>query len=162
MLRVRNRQRLRRREAGELAATLASQFGCTVLDPDEPIDVAEADGHRLVLTGGRPVAILVGDRPVLTVRGAIACKPTKRYVTVDMGAVRFVYNGADVMAPGIVDADPGIAAGDLVWVRDERNLQALAVGEALMAGAEMRVAESGKSVKTIHHVGDEVWALERA
>ena len=159
-MRIRNRQRLRRKEAGDLAATLATQFGCAVFDPDLPIDIAEADGYRVVLVDGKAVALLHGERPVLTVRGAIAYQPTKRFVTVDMGAVKYVYNGADVMAPGILAADPGIAPGDLVWVRDERNLRPLAVGEALMTGAEMNVAEKGKSVKTVHHVGDDLWKLE--
>jgi PUA domain protein len=77
-----------------------------------------------------------------------------------MGAVKFVYNGADVMAPGIVEADPAIAIGDFVWVRDERNRQPLAVGEALMSGPEMAAAERGKSVKSLHHVGDDVWKLD--
>jgi len=81
---------------------------------------------------------------------------------VDMGAVKFVYNGADVMAPGIVKADASIAIGDFVWVRDERNLRPLAVGEALMSGAEMGASEKGKSVRSIHHVGDDLWRMDEA
>jgi len=95
--------------------------------------------------------------PVLSVRGLLKWPATKRWVTVDMGAVPYVYNGADVMAPGIVEADPAIAVGDLVWVRDEKNRRPLAVGAALMTGAEMAAAEKGKSVKAVHHVGDEYW-----
>jgi len=50
--------------------------------------------------------------------------------------------------------------GDFVWIRDERNLQPLAVGEALMTGAEMNVSDKGKSVKSIHHVGDDLWKMD--
>jgi len=162
MLRLRNRQRLRRKEAADLAARLSSEFGCTAFDPDRPVDTAEADGFRVVLVDGAAVAMYEGDRPTLTVRGVIAYHPTKRHVTVDMGAVKFLYNGADVMAPGIVEADPAIEVGDFVWVRDERNRQPLAVGEALMTGAEMSARERGKSVKTLHHVGDDLWKLEES
>src|SRR2546427_119836 len=83
----------------------------------------------------------------------------KRAVTVDMGAVRFIYNGADVMAPGIVDADPGIRAADIVWVRDEKNGRPLAIGRAIMDGPTMAREEKGKAIQTIHHVGDEIWRL---
>lgn len=160
MIRVRNRQRLRRKEVADLAAALESAFGCTVFGADTPVDLAEAGPFRVVLVDGQALALFAGDRPTLTVRGVVAFRPTKRFVTVDMGAVKFVYNGADVMAPGIVEADPGIAVGDLVWVRDERNRQPLAVGEALMSGPEMAVSERGKSVKSIHHVGDDLWKLD--
>src|SRR5207249_10774681 len=104
--------------------------------------------------------VLVGGRPFPPVRGLLAFPAGRRYVTVDMGAVRFVYNGADGMAPGIVDADPGIAPGDLVWVRDEKNRRPLAVGEALISGPEMVASEHGKAVRTLHHVGDPLWKLD--
>ncbi len=159
MTRLRNRRRLRQREAAELVASLEATFGCSVFRPDVPIDVAEADTVEVVLVGNEALALVIGGRPLLTVRGLLAFQPTKRFVTVDMGAVRFVYNGADVMAPGVVDADEDIAPGDFVWIRDERNHQPLAVGEALMAGREMIAGRQGKSVKSLHHVGDDVWKL---
>jgi len=160
MVRIRNRQRLRRKEVAEFAGQLETAFGCRVFDPEQPIDLAEAGPNRVLLVDGKAMALLLGERLALTVRGAIAYRPTRRHVTVDMGAVKFVYNGADVMAPGIVEADPAIAVGDFVWVCDERNRQPLAVGEALMTGAEMNVAETGKSVKSFHHVGDDLWKLD--
>jgi PUA domain protein len=77
-----------------------------------------------------------------------------------MGAVKFVYNGADVMAPGVVDADSSISQGDLAWVRDEKNLRPLAVGIALMNGDEMTSENVGKALESIHHVGDAIWQLD--
>ena len=38
-----------------------------------------------------------------------------------MGAVGFITKGADVMAPGITDADPMIQKDDLVWICDEKH-----------------------------------------
>jgi len=49
--------------------------------------------------------------------------------------------------------------GALVWVRDEKNLRPLAVGEALMTGAEMAESRKGKSIRALHHVGDEYWTV---
>jgi PUA domain protein len=93
------------------------------------------------------------------VRVLLAAKPTRGYVTVDMGAVKFVNNGADIMGPGIVEADPALLPGALVWVRDERNKRPLAVGEALVPGPEMP-KQPGKKVKNLHRVGDEFWEWE--
>lgn len=162
MLKVRNRQRLRRKEVADYASNLRETFGCSVFADDANVDLAEAGPFRVLLAEGTAVALLVHERPILTVRGAIAYGPTRRYVTVDMGAVKFVYNGADVMAPGITEADPVIAVGDFVWVRDERNRRPLAVGEALVTGHEMAVSEKGKAVTTVHHVGDELWKMDEA
>src|SRR5436853_7001931 len=126
---------------------------------DVPIDESEAGPQRLVRRGEEPIALVVGDGIAPTVRGLLAFPATKRAVTVDMGAVRFIYNGADVMAPGIVDADPGIRAGDVVWVRDEKNGRPLAIGRAIMDGPTMAREEKGKAIQTIHHVGDDIRRL---
>jgi len=159
-MRIRRRQRLRRKEIAAYSEGIAAALGVDPFAGRDDIDLAEAEEWRLLIADNEVRGIVVGDRPFLTVRGLLAHPATKRFVTVDMGAVRFVYNGADVMAPGIVDADPGIRPGDLVWVRDERNRRPLAIGEALMAGPEMAASEKGKAVRTIHHVGDALWKLD--
>ncbi len=160
MLRIRRRQRLRRKEIAEYSEGIASALGVDPFSGRDDIDLAEAGEWRLLIADNEVRGILVGDRPFLTVRGLLAHPAAKRHVTVDMGAVKFVYNGADVMAPGIVDADPAIRPGDLVWVRDEKNLRPLAIGEALVAGPEMVASEKGKAVRSIHHVGDALWKLD--
>ena len=135
-------------------------MGAKVFSEVDTVDEAEGPEYNVLFVNGQALALIVGGRPALSVRGLLAYKPTKRHVTVDMGAVPYVYNGADVMAPGIVDADPAIAPGDFVWVRDERNLRPLAVGEALLSGPEMVAREKGKAVRSIHHVGDELWRVD--
>ncbi len=158
-LKIRRRSRLRRKEAAEWAERLAADFGMVLPADDAPIDEAEAGPSRLLLRGNEAFALRVGDGIAPTVRGLLAFPATKRAVTVDMGAVRFLYNGADVMAPGIVEADPRIREGDIVWVRDEKNRRPLSVGRALMDGPTMAREEKGKAIETIHHVGDEIWRL---
>jgi PUA domain protein len=61
------------------------------------------------------------------------------------------------MGPGIVDADLDIKVGDLVWVREMKFLKALAIGEALVTGEEMKAKRPGKAVKSIAFVGDKLW-----
>lgn len=158
-LKVRRRSRLRRKETSDALARLAADFGMTVPLDDVPVDEAEAGLHRLLLRENEAIALFVGEALVPTVRGLIAFPASKRAVTVDMGAIRFLYNGADVMAPGVVDADLAIRPGEIVWVRDEKNRRPLSVGRAIMDGPTMAREEKGKAIETIHHVGDEIWRL---
>ncbi len=131
-------------------------------DPDAmrglALEVAETDqDFNLILLKGRPVFMMVEDRPFFTVRGALEFSPKRNVVVVDSGAVSYIINGADVMAPGIVEADPEIVPGDSVVIVEERHKKPLAVGTALLPGPEMR--GSGKAVKSVHHVGDDLWDM---
>ncbi len=159
VLKVRRRTRLRRKEVESWFGRLAADFGMPMPEDETPVDQAEAGEMRLLIRDDEPVALVLGDSIVPTVRGLLAFPAERRFVTVDMGAVPFVYNGADVMAPGIVDADPAIRVGDFVWVRDEKNSRPLAVGRAIMDGPAMAREERGKAIETIHHVGDDLWRL---
>ncbi|HUR70323.1 MAG TPA: PUA domain-containing protein [Candidatus Thermoplasmatota archaeon] len=160
-LRLRHRARMREKDAARLAQSLADAFG--IPDPFPPTtERADAGEHDVLIAGGRIVAFIQREpeRIAPTCRLLMQRKPTKRYVTVDMGAIKFVNNGADIMAPGITEADPGIMPGDFVWVRDEKNKVPLAVGEALVPGAQMPRGPKGKAIKNLHRVGDEMWNLD--
>ncbi len=78
-------------------------------------------------------------------------------VAVDMGAVRFVVNGADIMRPGITKIDDNIRKDSVVAIVDERHGKALAVGLAMMGSTEMEAATKGKVVRSIHYHGDYLW-----
>ncbi|HYA33071.1 MAG TPA: PUA domain-containing protein [Candidatus Bathyarchaeia archaeon] len=123
------------------------------------LEVLETQGHTLFLLNGAAVALCIDDAPFFTVRGAAALKPKRHLVTVDMGAVRFIRNGADVMSPGIVNADLAIEPGDQVAVVDERHKKPLGVGTALISGAEMIRAKRGKAIQIRHFVGDKIWQV---
>ncbi len=81
-------------------------------------------------------------------------------VVVDMGAVKFVIKGADIMRPGIVDIDATIEKNECVAVLDENNKKPLAICKALYGGKEMQTLEKGKVLQNIHYIGDELWSLE--
>ena len=158
MLRLRHVARLRRKEVKDLREALVAAFGTDPFQEEDALESAEVgEGLTALVFEGQICGLQVRGAATLTVRGLLRWPATKRWVTVDMGAVPFVYNGADVMAPGIMDADRSIAVGELVWVRDEKNLRPLAVGEAVMTGEQMAVSEKGKSIQSVHHVGDELW-----
>jgi PUA domain protein len=152
---------MREKDAKRLAESLTEAFGIPDPFPDT-VERADAGDLDVLITGGRIVAFIrrEPERIAPTCRMLLTKRPPKAYVTVDMGAIKFVNNGADVMAPGIVEADPNIKPGDLVWIRDERNKVPLAVGEALLSGSEMPRGPKGKAVKNLHHVGDLMWEMD--
>jgi len=158
-LRFRKRRRLRQKEVAALASELDTTLGTKTFSEGDVVDMAEGPGYDAVSVHGQVLAFVIDGKPFLTVRGLLRYGAQKRFVTVDMGAVKFVYNGADVMGPGIVDADPEIKPGDLVWVRDVKNRQPLAVGRATVDAKTMAMKEKGKAIEAIHHVGDKLWLV---
>ena len=122
------------------------------------IEVVElGEGREIILVGGEALLCRLGQGVFPTLK-SLDRIPLKR-VVVDMGAVPHVAKGADVMAPGVVSADGEVAPGEGVAIVDERHGKPIAVGQALVPGAEMR-SPKGKVVKNMHHVGDEVWQFQ--
>jgi len=120
----------------------------------------------------KDAVFLVDDRMV--VRDGVACVyyhdgvivPTLKLIlkqnfmktiTVDMGAVKHVVGGADIMRPGITHIDEGIAEDGLVVIIDEQHRKPLAIGKAMFSTEAMRAMDSGKVVKNIHYIGDDIW-----
>lgn len=155
-MKIKSRHHLKGSEAKRIIATLETFLEDASSIKKASLEWAETDvGLDLIFIDGKPLMMMIEDQPFFTVLGAIELNPRKKLVVVDSGAVRFIVNGADVMNPGIVSADPEIAAGDLVIVVEERHKKPLAIGRAMIPGTEMR--GEGKAIKSLHHVGDQVW-----
>lgn len=159
-LHLRKRHRLRQKEIRHIAGQIDQVLGTKSFDEGDVVDQAEGPDYDVVYVGGKILAFLPGGVPFLTVRGLLRYVSSKRFVTVDMGAVKFVANGADVMGPGIVGFDPSISEGDLVWVRDVRNMRPLAVGRALVPSSVLEKKDKGKAVASVHYVGDRLWMVD--
>ena len=153
---VKSRHHLRGDEIDEIVAAIEDGLGVTVEgDTFEDVELADSD-RRIVLVDGEPYVAFFDDEPFLTVNGAQAFIPERNVVKVDAGAISFVSDGADVMRPGIVEADASIAEGDLVAVAEETHGKVLAVGRALVDGDAM-AGDGGKVVESLHHVGDDLF-----
>ena len=156
-LRVRKRGRMREKEIKAMADEISAAVGVQVFTTKDTVDMAESSEYNLIFVNNEILALMIEGKPFLTVRGLLKYKPLKRFVTVDMGAVPFVTKGADVMGPGIVEADKDIQPGDFVWVRDVKFQKALAIGQAMATGEEMSAKKPGKLIKSISYVGDKLW-----
>lgn len=157
-MKIRKRYHLQKKKLKKMIEQLGDY---SVLIPSKAkIEMLEAEPYPIVLVDGKPQIMLVDDRPFPTLKAALSMEIKSKYVVVDMGAVRFMANGADVMSPGIVDADSNLLEGDVVVVVDETHRKPLAVGISLISGPEMVENDKGKAVKTIHFIGDPIWDLE--
>ena len=96
-----------------------------------------------------------GYLPVLTL--LLNKQVTLKTIVVDMGAIRFVTNGADDMRPGITKIDSNIKKGEIVRIADESHDKTLAVGKAIYNAQEMESIKKGKVVKNLHTIKDSVW-----
>ncbi len=157
-MRYRNRHRLKDKKVQKYLDEIRTKLGDIPFDVGEDIDIATTSAGKVLLSGDTPVVAFFEEGMFPTIHGLLSMKATKAYVTVDMGAVKFIYNGADVMAPGIVDADDEIVEGQFVWIKDESHGKPLAVGKALTGGKRMVESNQGKVVKTLHHIGDEMFS----
>jgi len=153
---VKSRHHLRADAIADIEDAVSEHLGVEIdADNYEKVEFEDSDWD-VVLVDGEPLVLYIGDEPFLTVQGANAYPPERSVVTVDAGAISFVSDGADVMRPGIVEADDSIAAGDLVAINEEGHGKFLAVGRAKTDGDDM-VGDSGKVVESIHHVGDDLF-----
>lgn len=103
---------------------------------------------------------MIDNKPYPTLKAALNENLNAKTAVVDMGAVKFMTNGADVMSPGITKADENIQEGDVVLVVEESHHKPLVVGISLITGPEMEENDKGKAIKTLHYIGDDIWEFE--
>ena len=159
MGKIKNLHRLKHKEIRLLNKEIEEQLHTCISFDNATVETGKQDSIEFVYIDKKPCFFRKEQHLFFTVIGLLHFNPSRGFVIVDMGAVKFVTNGADIMAPGIVDADDTIAVDDSVWICDETHKKPLAVGIALKSGIEMVQQEKGKAVKMIHHVGDELWNL---
>jgi PUA-domain protein len=161
-LTVKKRHAIRKSQVTELLDQLEAEIGSSAeLFRSDRIERVETDAPvEIYLVDKKPLLIRSDAWVFPTLRGLIEHPIPERRVTVDAGAVKFVANGADIMRPGIVSISPDIRTGRPVQVVEERHGKPLAVGIALLDSADIERQEKGKSVKSVHYVGDDLWNLE--
>ncbi|MDD1706090.1 MAG: RNA-binding protein [Methanoregulaceae archaeon] len=158
----RKRHSIRKSQASALYSGLRDQIGESAeLFRNERVELLETNaGFALYLIDKKPQIMDSGEWVFPTLKGLLEHPVSERRIVVDSGAVAFVVNGADIMRPGIVSVSDDVTAGLPVQVVEERHGKPLALGIALFDAGEIREKRSGKMVKTIHYIGDELWNVE--
>ena len=82
------------------------------------------------------------------------------YVMVDMGAIKFVCKGANIMRPGITKFSE-FQKEQIICIIEESQKKFLGVGKAVISSEEMKTIDKGEVVKNLHYISDEFWEAKK-
>ena len=147
---------LSKSETNELLDKLRSAWPHDAIPKVKSIKVYEVEEGRRLLVADDTVAVQMRDSIVPFLGSNPEVLQRFPFVTVDMGAVKFVCNGAKVMRPGIVDFG-SFKKGDIVMIKDQIHGKALAVGVALENSEAAKAMTKGYVIENLHYISDKMW-----
>ena len=123
------------------------------------IQVHYVDGTSQILVGDNFKVLRLENEfiPFLTESKLLESFPN---VMVDMGAVKFMCNGANVMRPGIKNHTE-FSKDEIVCIVEESQQKFLAVGKSLVNSSEMKEMSKGEVVKNLHYISDKYWEINK-
>ena len=159
MSKVFRRHSLREKEARNIIQEFSRKVKANpkqLFESKEHIETIETEDAKIYLLDGKPrIASSSGKLfPTLFFNEVFSFLPR---IVVDMGAISYICNGADVMAPGVARIQGEFDADDFVLVIDELHSKPLAIGIALLNSQMAKQTKHGKIAKNLHYVGDKIW-----
>jgi len=160
MSEVRRRRFLRERDAAQLLAEFSQRLKIDMKQllniKKLRMEVSETPTAKIFFIDDKPLMAILKDFwfPTLLFEKALLVLPR---IVVNMGAIPYICNGADIMAPGIVEIEGIFNTNDCVLIIDERHHKPLAVAVALRDSQTATKLRHGKTAKNIHYVGDNLW-----
>lgn len=119
------------------------------------LKVHEISDESQIITG-QGIKILKMNDEYLPFLSETAILEKFPYVMVDMGAVKFMCNGANVMRPGIKNYSD-FEKDSIVCIIEESQHKFLAVGKAMVSSKELESMEKGEVIKNMHYISDKFW-----
>jgi len=147
---------LSKSETNELLDKLRSAWPHDAIPKVKSIKVYEVEEGTRLLVADDTVAVQMRDSIVPFLGSNPEVLQRFPFVTVDMGAVKFVCNGAKVMRPGIIDFG-SFKKGDIVMIKDQIHGKALAVGVALENSEAAKAMTKGYVIENLHYISDKMW-----
>ena len=129
------------------------------LPKQKNIKAHDVNEKGVIITGNEITAVKIGD-DILPFLDDIPILEKFPSVTVDMGAVKFVCKGANVMRPGITKFSD-FESGEIVCVIEESQKKFLAVGKAEISSKEAEDASNGEVIKNMHYISDDFWESKK-
>ena len=77
-------------------------------------------------------------------------------VTVDVGAIKFMCKGANLMRPGILKFSE-FEKDKIVCIVEESHHKFIAIGKSTVSSSELETMEKGEIIKNIHYISDRFW-----
>jgi len=147
---------LSKSETAALLSKLISVWPQDAVPKVKCIKVYQIEEGKRILIADETIAVQIADMIMPFLGGKPEILNRFQSVTVDMGAVKFVCNGAKVMRPGITSFD-SFKKGDIILVKDQTHGKALAVGVALEDSEKAKTMTKGYVVENLHFISDIIW-----
>jgi len=163
--RIKKRHLLKKREQRDEISRIEKEIGSSIERIDAKTQLESGvldDGSRILLLDGQVIFFEHEGRMFPALRALLNGLIDVPKITIDMGAVRFVVNGADIMRPGITEIDDRVKENSIVVVVDETHGKPLAVGVSKMGADDLRAATGGKVIKSVHHINDALWIFGKS
>lgn len=141
-------------ETTALLKTISEKWGIDV-PKIKNLKVHQISNNDQIITG-EGIKILKTDEEYLPFLSETSILEKFPYVMVDMGAVKFMCKGANVMRPGIKN-NSEFQKDSIVCIIEESQHKFLAVGKSLVSSEELASMEKGEVVKNLHYISDKFW-----
>jgi len=119
------------------------------------LKVHEISDDAQIITG-KGIKILKVENDYLPFLSEIETLKRFPNVTVDMGAVKFMCKGANLMRPGIKNFSE-FEKDKLVCIVEESQQKFLAVGKSVVSSEELEKMDKGEVLKNLHYISDKFW-----
>ena len=129
------------------------------LPKQKNIKTHDVNERGVIITGDGMTAIKIGE-DILPFLDDTTILEKFPYVKVDMGAIKFVCKGANVMRPGITKFSD-FESGEIVCIIEESQNKFLAVGKAEISSKEAKDTRKGEVIKNMHYISDDFWETKK-
>jgi malignant T-cell-amplified sequence len=145
-----------KRDTSDLLEVIHSKWPNHVVPKIKTFKAYEVEQGRFILESEDMLAVQVDEKIILPFLGLPRILEYFPAIYVDMGAVKFVCNGAKVMRPGITKFDH-FTKGDIVIVKDQIHAKPLSVGIAMEDSDAAITKTKGYVIDNLHYVSDKFW-----
>ena len=123
------------------------------------LKIYEIDDETQLITGEGIKILKIKDEhiPFLSETTTLEKFP---FVQVDMGAVRFMCKGANLMRPGIKKFSE-FFKNDIVCIVEESQNKFLAIGKSKIDSSELENIDKGEILKNLHYISDKAWEISK-
>lgn len=159
-------KRLTNKEVRQLLKDIDQNFSTgNLISKKDVFEIVMLDDSLIYMINSIPSFFIRDDKIIPTLklldRVDNGQKSILKTVIVDKGAIKFIVNGADVMMAGIVSFDDDIKKSDIVQIIEETYKKRLAIGISLFSSEEINKITTGKVIRNIHRISDEIYNLQK-
>ena len=151
---------LSKKDRKEINTTVQKMYDISIIEDSSIIRLVESEEGDIITCEGEATFLIRGNKYIPVLPYLLRNTVFTKKITIDMGGVKPISGGADVMVPGIVSCDD-VKKGDIVSVVDEKHGKPLSVVKVVMDKEDIATAKNGVAAECLHHIGDDVWSITK-